>query len=63
MGRILEPFFTTKSDGVGTGLGLSISNEIVNSLGGKLCVESEPGAGTCVQVILPAAPFSEAEQS
>jgi len=53
--RIFDPFFTTKQVGEGTGLGLSISYQIVNSHGGNISVESEPGR-TRFRVDLPAAP-------
>ncbi|MBN1531691.1 MAG: PAS domain S-box protein [Spirochaetes bacterium] len=42
-GRIFEPFFTTKQYGEGIGLGLDISRKIVESLGGRIEVESVPG--------------------
>ena len=54
--RIFEPFFTTKRQG--QGLGGSIVYGIVKRYGGELFVESEPGRGTKVQVILPVAPVS-----
>ncbi|QIN79291.1 cyclic nucleotide-binding domain-containing protein [Rubrobacter marinus] len=53
-GRVFEPFFTTKPVGEGTGLGLDISQRIVvESYGGELWFESEPGE-TRFTVRLPA---------
>jgi signal transduction histidine kinase len=54
--RIFEPFFTTKDAGEGTGLGLSICHATIQSMGGEIQVESEPGRGATFRVLLPTAP-------
>ncbi len=54
LSKVLRPFFTTKN--TGTGLGLSISASIMKRMGGELRIESEPGSGTSVHIILPLAP-------
>jgi len=51
MSRIQEPFFTTKRDG--NGLGLSICRSIVWNARGEMKIESEPGRGTEIKVLLP----------
>jgi PAS domain S-box-containing protein len=52
--RAFDPFFTTRRDQGGTGLGLHIVYSIVtNRLGGRLDLDSEPGEGTRIQIILP----------
>ncbi len=52
--RVFDPFFTTKPIGVGTGLGLPICRSIVESFGGEIELESEPGTLTTARVTLPA---------
>lgn len=52
--RAFDPFFTTRRDQGGTGLGLHIVYSIVTTrLGGRLDLDSEPGGGTRIQIILP----------
>ncbi|SFG22778.1 Two component regulator propeller [Algoriphagus hitonicola] len=58
VGKIFQPFFTTKPTGQGTGLGLSLSYDIVKSYGGDLRVKSntqEP-SGTAFTIYLPTQP-------
>lgn len=58
LGRIFEPFYTTKGRGRGSGLGLSICRELTRSLGGTLRAESAPGRGSTFVVSLPNAATS-----
>jgi signal transduction histidine kinase len=54
LAKALDPFFTTKPIGKGTGLGLSSAYGFIAQSGGRLSVESEPGKGTVISILLPA---------
>jgi PAS domain S-box-containing protein len=62
--RAFDPFFTTRRDQGGTGLGLHIVYSIVtNRLGGRLDLDSVPGSGTRIQIVLPrVAPLEQAAE-
>jgi PAS domain S-box-containing protein len=51
--RAFEPFFTTKEPGKGTGLGLYAVKDAVTQAGGRISIDSLPGRGTRVAILLP----------
>ena len=53
LGRIFDPYFTTKQPGEGTGLGLSVVYGIVRDNNGTITVSSVPDAGTTFEVYFP----------
>ncbi|HEX6891781.1 MAG TPA: ATP-binding protein [Chryseolinea sp.] len=55
LGKIFQPFFTTKPTGEGTGLGLSLSYDIVKAHGGELQVKTKEGNGSEFIIVLPSA--------
>lgn len=60
--RAFEPFFTTKRFGSGSGLGLSMVYGFVKQSGGGIRIESAPGAGCAVTLVLPSCDVGEASQ-
>ncbi|MBN2302702.1 MAG: response regulator, partial [Lentisphaerae bacterium] len=53
LGKIFQPFFTTKAKGEGTGMGLSVVEGIIRSFKGSIAVESQLGVGSTFYVALP----------
>jgi CheY-like chemotaxis protein len=53
--RLFEPFFSTKEVGKGTGMGLAVTHGVVHRVGGHILVETAPGVGTTVRLLLRAA--------
>ncbi len=51
--RAVDPFFTTKPQGKGTGLGLSMTFGFVRQSGGYLVIDSAPGKGTAITILMP----------
>jgi PAS domain S-box-containing protein len=54
-GEVFEPFFTTRRDCGGVGLGLSLVRSAVHDHQGRIDIDSEPGRGTRISIVLPTA--------
>ena len=63
--RVFEPFFTTKDVGKGSGLGLAQVYGFAQQSGGTVRIESEPGRGTTITLMLPRShkPLSKAHEA
>ena len=59
VGRIFDPWVTTKAPGKGSGLGLSIARQVVGSHGGCISVENRLDGGAVFTIDLPAAPSQQ----
>jgi two-component system NtrC family sensor kinase len=53
LGKIFQPFFTTKPTGQGTGLGLSMSYDIIKAHGGGIKVNTTEGGGAEFIIQIP----------
>lgn len=53
LGRLFEPFFSTREVGAGIGLGLSVSYGIITAMGGTLTARNQPGSGAVFTIALP----------
>ncbi|HET9664585.1 MAG TPA: ATP-binding protein, partial [Burkholderiales bacterium] len=61
--RVFEPFFTTKETGKGSGLGLAQIYGFAKQFGGLAAIDSAPGRGTTVSILLPRARPAAPEQT
>ena len=57
--RIFDPYYTTKDHSPGAGLGLALCQGVIGSLGGRIEVESQVGAGSLFRVCIPRASVAE----
>ena len=55
LGKIFEPYFTTKDSGQGTGIGLAVAHGIIKNHGGVITAASQLGRGSTFMVYLPVA--------
>ena len=55
LAHAMEPFFSARADGTGTGLGLAMVYGFIRQSGGDIAIDSAPGQGTTVRLMLPLA--------
>lgn len=58
LGRLFEPFVTTKPPGSGTGLGLAVCLSLVEGFGGRMSADNVEGSGARFTIVAPRAPRS-----
>ncbi len=63
LSRIFLPFFSSKEEGKGTGLGLALARGIIQRLGGRISVTSEPGLSTTFTIRMPIRWYPKREKS
>ncbi|WP_010142180.1 hybrid sensor histidine kinase/response regulator [Oceanicola sp. S124] len=63
LARALEPFFTTKPGRAGNGLGLSMVHSFATGAEGDMRIDSSPGKGTVIHIVLPRGKSSDAQQA
>ena len=54
LGKVFDPFYTTKGQGEGSGLGLTVAQRLIKKFGGEIRLESPEGQGTTCIITLPA---------
>jgi signal transduction histidine kinase len=60
--RLFEPFYSKGEGAGGTGLGMMVVRAIINDLGGAVRVNSNPGAGTVVELLIPLSGFGPVDE-
>jgi len=53
LGKMFDPYFTTKKQGEGTGLGMAVVHGIITSIGGAITAHSTIGEGTAIHIYIP----------
>ena len=63
VGKMFDPFYTTKGPGHGTGLGLSIVNTVTHEAGGHVLVKTARNQGTTITLLFPPSSEPNAEHT